>query len=189
MIAFGNFTRLLLGGLLMLAFTGVGFYFGAQSRHAAELTTLFESSAFAGSPLMNLARDSAARGKAMSLATGRVEENIDALYGLDHLTGDLFCWILNTRTGEVASTFTFNVNNGLGITDADADYVMATGSMDFNFARTGNERVAQSVVYVGEGNSGKVAGIVLGYERQTGVGELRLISTAMTRSADARRDQ
>ena len=39
------------------------------------------------------------------MATGFVDSGVEALYGLDHLTGDLFCGVLNSRTGDVANRF------------------------------------------------------------------------------------
>ena len=193
MIAFGNFAKLILTGLLLLAFTWTGFYFGVSQSRQAKLASLFESTTFAGSSLSTL--DSAARGKSLSLATGRVENNIEALYGLDHLTGNLFCWILNPSSGEIAAEYQFNVKQALGVAAGEADYVLTTGFMDFSIQKTGSVRTAQSVAYIGEGNSGKVVGILLWYDRQAlsrgeaGSGELQLISSAMTRAAGARRDQ
>lgn len=147
-------------------------------------------SLFAGS----IARDNAARGKSLSMATGVVEFGTETLYTLDHLTGDLTCWVLNPQNGAVSVSFRTNAATALGVT-GDADYVMTTGIMDFSGGMQGNFKAAHSVVYVGDGNSGKAVGFVFMYNKQaiargdaTG-GELRLISAMETRGIHAVRDQ
>ncbi len=181
-----NFLRFVMPGCAVLALLAIGFVIGRQDASGG-----FSKSAFAGFPLV----DNAARGKSMSMATGYVESGVEALYALDHLTGDLFCWVLNARTGAVASTFRVSAGGALGVV-GEADYVMTTGLMDFAGGVDGNMRPAQSVVYVGDGNTGKVVGYVLMYNRtaiQRGEalasGEFRLVSEMVTREVGRVRDQ
>jgi hypothetical protein len=139
--------------------------------------------------------DNASRGDSLSMATGFIDvnEGVEALYALDHLTGELHCWLLNSRTGAVASAFTAKPGADLQVT-GEADFVMTTGLMDF-VGMEGNVRPSHSVVYVGDGNTGKVVGYVLMYNRgavqrnEPVQGELRLISNMVTRGVDAVRDQ
>ena len=62
--------------------------------------------------------ESASRGKAISLATGQLETGVDGIFVLDHLTGNLFCWVINPKTGGVGAEYMANVRNDLGMTAA-----------------------------------------------------------------------
>ncbi len=181
-----SFLKVALSGLVVLALVAAGFFVGRQDSSQG-----FARPAWAGMPGF----DNAARGKSLSMATGFVDNGVEALYGLDHLTGDLFCWVLNTRTGDVANRFRVSAGQALGIT-GEADYVLSTGLMNFVGASEGNVRPAQSVVYVGDGNSGKIVGFALMYNRaaiQKGdalnAGEFRQIATMLTRDINRIRDQ
>ena len=172
--------------LLVLTLVYAGFAIGRGTS-----TDVLAKPAFAGLPGF----DNAARGKSLSMATGFVENGVEALFALDHLTGDLFGWVLDSRTGNVASTFRISAGRTLNVS-GEPDYVLSTGLMDFVGAAEGNLRPAQSVVFVGDGNTGKVVGFVLMYNRtaiQRGddrsAGEFRLISEMVTRDARAIRDQ
>ena len=37
-------------------------------------------------------------GDGFAMATGNIDEDVDGLYTLDFLTGDLMCWVFNPRT-------------------------------------------------------------------------------------------
>ena len=194
MIKFGKFATFILTSLVLFAFVALGFYFGAQNSQQARWHKLFDSPAFAGTPFANLPMDSAARGKSLSLATGMVDPTIEGLFGLDHLTGQLHCWIINPRTGVVAARASISASGVMGITDADADYVLTTGATEsYN---DNNARSANSLIYVGEGNSGKVAAFTVIYNRQVltrgNNAEVLIRQVAplvFTRDPSARRDQ
>ena len=185
----GNFAKFIVTSIVLFAFVAVGYVIGQRGSD-----TGLESTAFATPVSWPL--DSAAGGNSLSLATGYVaiQDGVEALYGLDHLTGDLFCWVLNPATGAVASTFRTNVNTALGV-DGDADYVMVTGVMDFRIANTGRDTLSDSVIYVGDGNSGKVVGYILRYDRQAinrgnaGAGQLEPIANMVTRAPGTVRNQ
>lgn len=182
-----RFPAIAITGFVFLTVLAVGFVLGRSGGQTGWATP-----AWANLP----AFDGAARGQSMSLATGVIEGGVEALYGLDHLTGDLFCWILNPRTGAVSNTFRISAGAALGVS-GEPDYVLTTGLMDFSGGADGGARPAMSVAYVGDGNSGKVAGFVLMYNRgaiqrgnnDNSAGELRLISEMLTRDARAFRDQ
>ncbi len=180
-----TFLRLPMIGLALIGIAVSGYFFGKSQGVPSNSGSVFAAS---------MALDTAARGKSLSLATGVIEVGTDALYSLDHLTGDLTCWILDPRNGAVSVHFRISAATALGIT-GEADYVMATGYMNFSGANEGNAKPAQSVVYIGDGNSGKAVGFVLMYNKQaiargdsTG-GELRLISAMETRGINSIRDQ
>lgn len=176
-----TFLRFPLIGLALIGIASTGFFFGKSLTVPAGSGTLFAGS----TPF-----DTAARGKSLSMATGSIELGTDALYTLDHLTGDLTCWILNSRSGAVSTSFRVSAATAMGIT-GEADYVMTTGYMEFSGGNEGNVKPALSVVYVGDGNSGKAVCFVLMYNKQALVrgdatgGELRLISQMETRSINS----
>ena len=70
--------------LLIGLTTGIGVYVGnrlAQDRQFSQL------------PPIELAAGTAARTKSLSMATGLIDNNVEALFVLDHLTGNLQCWL------------------------------------------------------------------------------------------------
>ena len=109
------------------------------------------------SPLKLMA-ESAAQGQNISLATGLIDDGREGLFMLDHLNGNLQCWVLNSRTNEIGGVYRTNVFDVL--TDLKAggenDFVLTTGNFLFN--NRGNQVPASSVAYVAEGKSGIVAG-------------------------------
>ncbi len=138
-------------GLMLLAsaFTAIGFVV-AKGVYKAEGPEI---------PMV-LRADSATGGKALSLASGFVARDVDALYVLDHLTGNLQCWLLNPQTGKIGGIFQTNVNGDLGVQKAgDVDFVMVTTRIPTaGRQREGNLRPGECLVYVGDGNTGKVVG-------------------------------
>jgi hypothetical protein len=176
------------GGLFIGAL-GLGYGIGVASAPSGEASTSAAWHAW------STALDTSARGKDISLATGLIEQGIEGLFVLDHQTGALYCWIVSNRTGELTASFETNVTRDLGTeVGVNTDLVMTTGVMDFTFPRTGNMRPASCVVYVGEGNSGKVLAYALMYNPQVAAlggdqgGQLQLLMTSQTRPTDLRRD-
>ncbi|HMP80320.1 MAG TPA: hypothetical protein PKD54_12775, partial [Pirellulaceae bacterium] len=99
-----------------------------------------------------LKADSASGGKAISMATGRIDGDIEGLFVLDHLTGNLVCTLLSPRTGAQVGLFQTNVMLQLGDRVGDADFAMVTGYIELGVVgRTGNLRPAQCVCYISEG--------------------------------------
>ncbi len=142
-----------------------------------------------------LRADSASGGKSVSVATGRIDGDIEGLFVLDHLTGNLFCTMLSPRTGQQVGLFQTNVTLQLGDRVGDPDFAMATGYIELGVAgRTGNVRPAQCVCYVSEGNSGRVLAYTLQFDRQRlqnavpQEGPLQLIWQGSIRAPGLRRD-
>jgi hypothetical protein len=173
---------------LMAVGIGVGFQLGQSSSQSNLISELPRIS----SPL-RLQADSAASGKSMSLATGNINGDVEALFILDHLTADLQCWLLNPKTGDVGGIYKTNVAGMVTGDKGDADFVMTTGAFYFDGAK-GGVLPAQSIVYIAEGNSGKVAGFSFNYNRseiQRGIvqtGELTLVCEGVARDV-MQRDQ
>ena len=146
---------------------------------------------------IELHADSAARGKALSFATGMVDDGVEGLFVLDHLTGNLQCWILNKISGDIGGIYATNIGKDMQIEKvADGDFVMTTGRVKFNpMNRRGNVRPGQCICYVGDGNTGKVIGYGLEFNPQAiaqGAAqqdELLVICKGMMREAMELRDQ
>ncbi len=146
---------------------------------------------------MVLRADTAARGESMSMATGIIDRNrqLDGLFVLDHLSGLLQCWLLNPRTGEIAGIYAANVNDSLDLAKGgDADYVMTTGTINVE-VRLNNVPLAGCICYVGDGNTGKVVGYSLYYDRQVvpnnraQIGELVVVARGLAREIGLQRDE
>ncbi len=182
---------MMVAGLLALG-AALGVFASADSAEAK-----LENSHRANVEQMILNADGATRGKAMSLATGRVSAEVEGLFVLDHLTGSLSCIILSPRTGEASGLYSTNVTNDLGAVKAGGqqDYLMATGYIDVMGGRQGQNRPAECVVYVADGNTGQVAAYSMLYNRtalengQEQGGALNLLWQGGSRPNTARRDQ
>jgi hypothetical protein len=132
----------------------------------------------AGLPVEVLARwlqekplhaSTAAVGESFAMATGAIDQDVEGLYLLDFLTGDLQCVVLNFRTARFNAVFRTNVLNDLGIDPSKKpQYLMTTGAINFprgaSVARPGN-----SVVYVLETNTGNFAAYGLPWRRELAV--------------------
>lgn len=176
---------------------GCGFFLGRSTNTAtaslseqAALQAQFEE--MQKSLPLRLAADSASGGKTISMATGAITNEVDGLFILDHLTGTLQCWVLNTRTGNVGGIYAADVGVALGLDKGDPDFVMTTGG--FYLRSTGAVKPANSICYVGEGKSGKVVGFSLAYDKagiQAGAvqrGELNVVCSGPIRRAGAIRE-
>jgi len=116
---------------------------------------------------------------------------------LDHLSGNLQCWVINPKTGGVAAIFAASPATDMGLDKGgDTDYVMCTGGVNFTArGRTGNARPANVICYVADGNSGKVVGYSLVFDRQAAIrgntqgGMLEVVCRGFAREAGAIRDQ
>lgn len=94
----------------------------------------------------------------LTLATGDIDGEAEGLFVLDHLTGDLQCFVVNTRRvpWSFSGYYTANVLGDLKVAaDKTPKFVMVTGAYQFGAAR-GTARPAGSLVYVADANSGNV---------------------------------
>ncbi len=142
---------------------------------------------------LELKAGTAARGKSMSMATGLIDGNVEGLFVLDHLSGNLQCWLLNSRTGAVGGIFRANVAQALAADKAgDPDYIMTTGNFFFSGGNAGNSAPANSVVYICDGTSGNVVGYSLTYNKQSALrgvvqaGTLKLVCQGSARDVVTR---
>lgn len=136
----------------------------------------------------------AASNESFAIATGQIDQEVEGLFTLDSLTGDLQCRVINPRNAKFLGAFKRNVVGDLGIDQGKKPaYLMVTGTVDFIGARAGGGlQPAQCVVYVVDTNSGKMAAYGLPWNRNTAqqmqpqVGELKLLEGAALRNVRIR---
>jgi hypothetical protein len=145
------------GGLTMGLLIGAGALLGGL----AALSTRQSTIVFPELPL----HATASHGESsITLATGDIDGSAEGLYVLDHVTGDLQCWVVSTRKpGVFSGLFKTNVLKDLGVeADKTPKFVMVTGSYNFTASR-GTSRPASSLVYVGDTNTGNVVAYSLAW--------------------------
>lgn len=91
-----------------------------------------------------------------AIATGLVDDTVEAIYFLDFLTGDLRAAVINPQTGVFNSFYSRNIATDFGQVNAGARYLLVTGFADMPRGRA-NFQFAKSVVYVAEASTGVVA--------------------------------
>jgi len=91
-----------------------------------------------------------------AIATGLVDNSVEALYFLDYLTGDLRASVINPKTGKFNSFFSRNIAADFGGAGRNTGYLLVTGSVDMPRG-TAKFQFAQSIVYVADASTGQVA--------------------------------
>jgi len=126
-----------------------------------------------------------------AIATGLVDESVEALYFLDFLTGDLRAAVINPKTGKFNAFFSRNIVNDFGVTGQGARYLIVTGLADMPRGRA-NFQFAKSIVYIAEANSAKVAAYTIPWNSafhaagKPQVGEFQPLDVAEFRTAFVR---
>ncbi len=95
-----------------------------------------------------------------AIATGQVDEEVEGLFTLDFVTGDLQCFVMNSRTGGLAGRFATNVNDPAifgAKRGKKPNFLLATGHFVSSAAAGGGARPAACLCYVVDANSGEVA--------------------------------
>lgn len=88
----------------------------------------------------------------MAISTGPIDDS-EGLFVLDFLTGELTCFVLNSRSGKFDAGFKANVIQALGVEPGKKPkYLMVTGVA--NFPRGIGGRLGQCAVYVVDSNTG-----------------------------------
>jgi hypothetical protein len=144
----------LTGAALLLASAGV--------LSGAVAAIAFAPQAPATVPLHALGSDT---GTSMSLATGPIDGNMEGVFFLDFVTGDLRCMVLYPRKPDmVGGVFQTNVIKDLGIEGGKKPaYLMVTGAADF-VGKGVSAKPGGSVVYVLDQNTGAFAGYGLTWD-------------------------
>ena len=109
--------------------------------------------------LTQLHASASVAGEGFSMATGAVDDDVEGLFILDNLTGDLRGLLLNTRTGKFNSFYSYNVVEDLGTAKVkNPKYILLTGQAAFRDGiGSPRTRLSRSAVYVAELDTGVVA--------------------------------
>jgi hypothetical protein len=134
-------------------------------------------------------------GDSFAMATGWIEEDIEGLFTLDFLRGDLQGWVLYTRSPQpfFGGTFRHNVIADLGVQQGKKpNYVMVTGQANFQRG-AGAMTPATTVIYVADGNTGNFAAYTVMWNRNASRGlqpmqnnPFTLIATGKARAVEIR---
>ncbi len=89
-----------------------------------------------------------------AIATGLVEDQMEAVYMLDFITGDLKACVLSINTRTFLTFYSYNVSKDFG-SIKNPKYLMVTGMADVR--RQLNVPIGVSVIYVAEMTSGQLA--------------------------------
>lgn len=95
-----------------------------------------------------------------AIATGIVEDDVEALYFLDYLTGDLRGTIISRRNAAFTGYFSYNVLRDFDGVGDPPRFLLVTGIADIPRGR-GNTQIGQSLVYIAEATTGQVAAYVM----------------------------
>ncbi len=150
-------------GSLILAIVFVGGFLVGEFRKAPD--------DFSKLLPMVLQADTASGGKSVSVATGRMNEDVECVYVLDHVAQNLVCFVMDykNRTQPVGTYVTSLKALFPGAKQGDLDLSMVTGFISSNEGgRTAPLRFAENICYVLEGNSGVIAGFTFQFN-QTGI--------------------
>jgi hypothetical protein len=90
-----------------------------------------------------------------AIATGFVDDGIEALYFLDFLTGDLRAAVVSRRNGEFTGFFQYNVLADFAGMSETPRFLMVTGQADLPRGR-GTTQLGRSLIYVAEATTGQV---------------------------------
>jgi hypothetical protein len=91
-----------------------------------------------------------------AIATGLVDDSVEALYFLDFLTGDLRAAVINPKTGKFNAFFTRNIAADFGGAGRSSGYLLVTGFADMPRG-SANFQFSKSIVYVAEASTAQVA--------------------------------
>lgn len=127
----------------------------------------------AGLPLSELPLHATATdtGDSMAIATGPVDEEMEGIFFLDFLTGELALAVIASRKADMISgLFKTNVIKDLGVEQSKKpSYLMVTGAAQF-VGQTGRKRPGRCVVYVVDQNTGNFAGYGFNWDRTAASG-------------------
>jgi len=99
------------------------------------------------------------------IATGLLDSDVEAVFFLDCLTGDLSAAVLGKSTGGFTSLYRYNVLKDLQVDPSkNPHFLMVTGLIEL---RSGGYRAygGASVVYVAETTTGKIAAYAVPWDR------------------------
>ncbi len=160
MLAAGLVIGLSIGGAL-----AVGIWWGSTRNQTAALAPA------ALAPLEELKLHAMAShgAETFAIATGPIDGDVEGLFTLDYLTGDLQCFVINPRFGGLGGWFRTNIASALTPEKGKKpSYVIATGGINIKSGITGNYRPAGCVCYVVDANTGEAAAFSFPWSQNAG---------------------
>ncbi len=125
-----------------------------------------------------------------SAATGRIDEDVEGLFLLDPLTGELSCYILNVFNLQFTTEFRYkNVLQDLGMEkNQQASLLLLTGIVNFKL-KQGREKPSAAIVYVVDSATGNFAAYAVPWtknfhtssQKKFHTGSLRLLHKGSSR--------
>jgi hypothetical protein len=101
-----------------------------------------------------------------TLVTVPLEAGMEAVVALDHVTCELTGYVLDRFTGKFFVQYRYNVANDFAVRRGEIPgFLMVAGQADFR-QFTGNERIADGLVYVSEEDSGQVVAYAIPWNTQ-----------------------
>jgi hypothetical protein len=151
----------LAGGVVVVALLA-SFLVGRSSVQSTDAAKNTDSSEWLAQKFLHASATHGA--DTMAVATGAIDDS-EGLFVLDFLTGELMCYVLSNKSGTFRSGFKTNVVQTLGIEPGKKPkYLIVTGIA--NLPRgLGPKRLAQSVVYVVDSNTGNFAAWGIPWDR------------------------
>lgn len=109
---------------------------------------------FPATPVHAVATD---RYENFAIATGPLDNDVEAVYFLDFATGDLTGAVLSVQTGAFSAFYRYNILNDFGVDASKSPrFLMVTGVADIRRGGT-RWRPGRSVIYIAELTTGRVA--------------------------------
>ncbi len=101
-----------------------------------------------------------------TMVTVPLDQELEAVVALDHVTCDLTAYVLERSTGKFFIQYRYNVANDFPLQAGKRPrFLMVAGQANFR-QFTGNERIADGVIYVSEEDSGQVVAYGLPWNTQ-----------------------
>ncbi|TWU27457.1 hypothetical protein [Bythopirellula polymerisocia] len=94
--------------------------------------------------------------KNFAIATGFVDEEQEAFYFLDFLTGDLRAAVVSRRTGEFVAFFEKNILTDFSTLGKNPKFLMVTGLASIPRGKSPFQ-IGSSLIYIAEATSGEVS--------------------------------
>ena len=91
------------------------------------------------------------------IATGMIDEGIEALYFLDFLTGDLKATVINERRPGINAYYEYNIGADFNLSaNKNPKYLMVTGIARGMATGGASGRLGESILYVVEATTGQM---------------------------------
>lgn len=102
-----------------------------------------------------------------ALATGPLDEDVEAVFVLDFLTGDLKATVLSPQLGRFNAFYQRNIVQDMGIDPAkNPRYLMVTGVVNLRRGMGQTARPGACAVYIAELTTGKLAAYAIPWTPQ-----------------------